>query len=222
MKFNLSPKQNLVLWHLLITGDEPAISKVRPKLTLKERKPLVDNALIELVPRDRAKHMVLTDKAWAWASEQQVESLSESKYATPLLLTLINKVQQYLQANNGSLAEFLTKQMSSAHDAIATQEPVVPEGGVLATLTTALTQQIQTAYHNITEGKIGVRVRLADLRKHLLHSPKEAIDAALRQMQLSGQSVLMPLDDPKGIHAEDEEAAVNIGGDLRHIVYLKG
>ena len=227
MTIKLSPKQTLVLWHLLITGEEPAISKVRPELTPQERKPLLDGGLIDLVQRGRTKHMVLTDKAWAWASAQPVTALPAAKDPT-LLLTLITKVQQYIQTQDISLAEFLAPQPAAMENSETSEAQ-----GLLPTLTDTLadqiqvatgtlTDQIQAAYQSITQGKWNVRVRLADLRKSLPHSPKEAIDAALRQMQLNGQSVLMPLDDPKGIHAEDEQAAVNIGGDLRHIVYLKG
>lgn len=220
MKINLSPKQNLVLWQLLITGAEPAISKVKPELTIQERKTLVDHGLIELVPRKRSKHIVLTDKAWAWASEQKLAALSRSPDPA-LLQMLIQKVQAYLQTNDISLAEFLAPPEAVASDTTTTEE--APKGNsALTALTTTLNEQIQAAYYKITQGQWNVRVRLADLRKHLAHSSQEAIDAALRQMQLEGQSVLMPLDDPKGIEAEDEAAAVNIGGDRRHIVYLKG
>lgn len=216
MTINLTPKQTLVLWHLLITGEEPAISKVRPELTPQERKPLLDGGLIELVQRGRTKHLVLTDKAWAWASKQAVTTLPAAKDPT-LLLTIITKVQQYIQAHDISLAEFLAPSTAPVENSDTPETQ-----GLLPTLTGTLTDQIQAAYQRITQGKWNVRVRLADLHKHLPNSPKEALDAALRQMQLNGQSVLMPLDDPKGIHAEDEQAAVNIGGDLRHIVYLKG
>ena len=216
MNITLTPKQTLVLWHLLITGEEPAISKIRPELTPQERKPLLDGGLIELVQRGRTKHLVLTDKAWAWASEQAVTALPASANS-PLLLALITKVQHYIQAQEISLAEFLAPPTAPTENSDTREAQ-----GLLPTLAGTLTDQIQAAYQRITQGKWNVRVRLADLYKHLPNSPKEALDAALRQMQLNGQSVLMPLDDPKGIHAEDEQAAVNIGGDLRHIVYLKG
>lgn len=216
MTIKLTPKQTLALWHLLITGDEPAISKVKPDLTPQERKPLLDSGLIELVRRGRTNHMVLTDKAWAWASTQPITALPTAKDPT-LLLSLITKVQHYIQTQDISLAEFLAPQPA------ATENPEPAEAqGLLPTLTGTLTDQIQAAYQSITQGKWNVRVRLADLRKSLPHSPKEAIDAALRQMQLNGQSVLIAMDNPKVIQAEDEQAAVNIGDELRHLVYLKG
>ncbi len=217
MKIKLSPKQNLVLWQLLITGDEPAQSKVKPPLTPKERKALVDSGLIELEQRGRVKHIVLTDKAWAWASEQKLDALSKSNDAT-LLVRLINKVQDYLQTNNVSFAEFLTPPVPAGE----AKESPAEEAGTLGALTNSLNEQIQAAYYNVTKGQWNVRVRLSDLRKQLVHTSKDAIDAALRQMQLDGHSVLMPLDDPQEIEAEDEEAAVNIAGDRRHIVYMKG
>lgn len=216
MTINLTPKQTLVLWHLLITGEEPAISKVRPKLTAQERKPLLDGGLIELVQRGRTNHIVLTDRAWAWASEQPVTTLPAAKDKT-LLFMLITKVQQYIQTEGISLAEFLSPSTTPAETSGNAEAP-----GLLPALTGTLTDQIQSAYQRITQGKWNVRVRLADLHKYLPHSPKEAIDAALRQMQLDGQSVLIAMDNPKGIQEEDEQAAVTIGNESRHIVYLKG
>lgn len=217
----LSPKQTLILWQLLITGDEPAISKVTPKLTLKERTPLVDNGLVELVRRGSSKHMVLTDKAWAWASEQAISDLYESKYAAATLQQLIGKLQYYLQANQVSLAEFLTANgaVDDAANGAMINSPTM-EGGLVTT--DAPAAQIRQAYRRLTAGQMGVRVRLAALHQQLPKMEKTVLDATLRQMQLDGEVVLMPLDDPKGIHLEDDQAAINLGGELRHIVYFKG
>ncbi|MEZ4870256.1 MAG: hypothetical protein R3C14_53495 [Caldilineaceae bacterium] len=221
MTSKLSPKQTLILWQLLITGDEPAISKVTPELSVKERTLLVDNGLVELVRRGRSKHMVLTDKAWAWASEQAISDLYTSKYATATLQQLIEKLQHYLQANQVPLAEFLTTNGAAAEAAAdpatnpstSTEQPVA---------TTAPASQIRQAYRHLTEGQMGVRVRLAGLHQQLPQMEKTVLDATLRQLQLDGEVVLMPLDDPKGIRPEDEQAAINLGGELRHIVYYKG
>ena len=54
------PKQALVLFSLLFTGDEPMVSKLRPHLEVEERTSLAGAGLISLVRRGRATHIVLT------------------------------------------------------------------------------------------------------------------------------------------------------------------
>jgi len=226
MNFQLSAKQTFVLWQLLLQGDDIARSKLDPELTPAERKPLLDAGLVDLVQRGRAKHVVLTDKAWLWAVEQGATSPYHSKKHAPLLLqTLINKVQTYLQTNNIPLAEFLAAQpiAHAADDSDKRNDHSDSDAGLNGSVDAAMiATAIRTAYRQITGGKLNLRVRLSELHKGLPAAPKTMIDATLRQMQLNGELVLMPLDDPKGIYAEDQAASVNIAGELHHIVYLKG
>lgn len=225
MTIKLSAKQNFVLWQLLLNGDDVALTKLDPRLTPAERKPLLDAGLIDLVKRGQSNHVLLTDKTWAWACEQTVSPPYASKKHAPLLFqTLISKLQVYLQTNGIPLSEFLTTQATACHsdDGANDNKRDQPRShnGVVDFATMAAA--IRTTYRRITGGKLNTRVRLAELHKELPFGAKEMIDTTLRQMQLNGELVLMPLDDPKGIYAEDQAAAVNISGDLRHIVYLKG
>ena len=69
MIFKPSPKQVLALWNMLFTGEEPAISKIQPGLNPRERGQLQEAGLIEIEKRGRASHIILTEKAWAWAAK---------------------------------------------------------------------------------------------------------------------------------------------------------
>ena len=207
---SLNPKQSLVLWKLLITGDEPAVSKVKPELKPAERKPLIDAGLIELVKRGRSTHIVLTDKAWEWASEHFDVELSKSNVAVPVLQELLKKLGSYLKHQKIPLVEFLVHQNKPIEDS---------ENAIAAP--TDLEAKIREAYLKTSGEKYDVRVRLSRLRQLIDDVPQVEVDKALIQMELAGKITLMHLDDPQEIQSEDEQAAVNIGGHKNHIVYMK-
>jgi hypothetical protein len=198
----LTPKQKLVLWNLLISDEELMMSKVKPELKPIERKPLVDEDLIQLEKRGSANYVVLTDKAWDWAIENfNAEFPAKAIAAVPVLQKLLVKLGVHLQAHNLSLAEFLRPQDKT---------------GV------KLEAKVRAAYAKISGDRYNVRVRLSELRPHLSDCPRADIDQSINEMELSGKLVLMPLDDPQETYPADEEAAIDIGGSKRHILYMKG
>ncbi|MEO0537671.1 MAG: hypothetical protein AAF215_27890 [Cyanobacteria bacterium P01_A01_bin.123] len=70
-------------------------------------------------------------------------------------------------------------------------------------------------------GDYNVRVRLSTLRQNLSSLPRTELDQALKDMQISGRLVLMTLDNPQEITADDEAAAIDMGSpNKRHILYL--
>lgn len=210
MNFQPTPKQALVMWSLLITGDEPAVSKLKPELKPAERKPLIDFGLIELVKRGRLTHVVLTDKAWDWAVEHFEMELSKSNFATPILQELLKKLGRYLTHHKIPLVEFLVYEHT-------TIEPSESSASVLSDLEV----KIREAYLKASGGEYVVRVRLAQLRQLLADVPRELLDKTLIQMGLAGTIILMRLDDPQEIYPEDEQAVLNIGGEKNHIVYMR-
>jgi len=78
------------------------------------------------------------------------------------------------------------------------------------------------AYLSLTHNQWETRVRLADLRKQLTLYPRDAQDSALVRMQTEGRLVLYRLDDPQDTFDADREAALYLGSDPRHLVYMKG
>ncbi len=210
MSFQPTPKQALVMWSLLITGDEPAISKVRPELKPAERKPLIDFGLIELVKRGRSTHIVLTDKAWDWAAGHFEVELSKSNYAAPILQELLKKLGSYLNSHKIPLVEFLVYKNTTIEHS---------ESG--AAVLSDLGAKIREAYLQASGGEYNVRVRLSQLRQLVDDLPQAEVDKVLIQMGLVGKITLMHLDDPQEICPEDEQAAVNIGGQKNHIVYMR-
>ncbi len=210
MSFQPTPKQALVMWSLLIIGDEPAVSKVRPELKPAERKPLIDFGLIELVKRGRSTHIVLTDKAWDWAAGHFEAELSKSNYAAPILQELLKKLGHYLNHHQIPLVEFLVYKNTTIEHS---------ESG--AAVLSDLGAKIREAYLKASGGEYNVRVRLSQLRQLVDDLPQAEVDKVLIKMGLAGKITLMHLDDPQEIRPEDEQAAVNIGGQKNHIVYMR-
>jgi hypothetical protein len=210
MSFQPTPKQALVMWSLLITGGEPAVSKVRPELRPAQRKPLIDFGLIELVKRGRSTHIVLTDKAWDWAAGHFEVELSKSEFAAPTLEELLKKLGNYLKHHKIPLVEFLVCKNTTIEHL---------ERG--ATVLSDLEAKIREAYLKASGGGYNIRVRLSQLRQLVDGLPQAEVDKVLIQMGLAGKITLMHLDDPQEIRPEDEQAAVNIGGQKSHIVYMR-
>lgn len=211
MSFQPKPTESLILWDLLFTGDEPAMSKIKPDLERIKRKILIEEGLIELKKQGRSHHVVLTDKAWKCALDDFRVEGTKSTYAATALQHLLDKVRNYLKSNDIPLSEFLNSTNKSAIDA---DSAVVIEKD--------LEEEIRKAYSKASGATYKVRVRLSELRQYLGNLPRPDIDRTLIEMQRLGQITLMPLDNPQEIHPEDEQAAVDLGGAKRHILYMEG
>lgn len=205
MDFNLNVTQKHVLFSLLFTGEEPAMSNTTPKMTPKKRKELVDAGLIQLEKRGRAQHILLTDKAWAWAFEALDQDVSgRLKLNARALAGLLRRLKSYMVKNGVALAELLESDQAA-----------VPE-------TKSLEDRVRSAYHEIAGSEWNVRVRIADLRGCLSDVNHHELSAVLRRMQLSDDCnlVLYPYDDPREIRPVDSAAAVEIAGQENHIMYM--
>lgn len=210
------PTPSLVLWDLLITGEEPAMSKTKPELTPSARKKLEDAGLIELEKRGRSTHIIATDRAWERAFEDLVVEGSKSAHASTILHRILTKTKQFLDEKDISLAEFLRSGDDSEASGLQTES-----SKKIDVSQEDLVEKIQEAYTKVSEGRYNVRVRLAALRKHLESFSQADIDRVLGEMELAESLVLMSLNDPQDIKAEDESAAVDVGGQKRYIVYMK-
>ena len=217
-----NPKQTLVLWKLLITGEMPAKSKLRPELKKQEIKELADAGLIVLKQRKELRekglinlkgageHIVLTDKAWDWAVEHYDVEFSKSSSAVDILRVLLVKLGANLKSHNISLAEFLAPQ----------SKPDFDSDRVLVT-STELEKRIREAYAKVANPR-ELRVRLSKLRQHLSDFPRSEVDKTLHEMQLAGKLLLIGMEDPKEIGSEDEEAALALPGrDKQYFIHIK-
>ncbi|MEL6248618.1 MAG: hypothetical protein AAFY78_22035 [Cyanobacteria bacterium J06648_16] len=200
----LKPMQQLILWNLLITGDQPKMSVFKPAA----RQPLLDEGYIRLEKRGRAQHVVLEDKAWDWMSDQMqspdfaVELPKRATTAIPVFETLLVRMGGYLRSHGVPLHEFLAPPELS--------EP------------SALAAKVRQACAEITENSTDFRVRLSQLRQQLSSVSDTDLNAVLIALQQQGQLSLRPMEDPQEISDADEQAAIDMGGgDKRYFALLK-
>lgn len=204
----LRPIQTLFLFKLLFTGEEPKKGEAQPKLKTAERDALRDLGLIAYEKRKAAngraaEHIVLTDAAWAWAAAHLDAPFSMTPNGARALAGLLPRLKAYLDRTGTPLAELLAPPDAA---------PAVTEHDLPAA--------IRSAYLACTGGKWRVRVFLRDLRPMLAPYSRAEQDAALLALQRDGRLVLYTNQNPMEIGQDDESAAVNVLGELRHVVYM--
>ncbi|MDZ7760475.1 MAG: DUF87 domain-containing protein [Desulfovermiculus sp.] len=95
MSFTPSPLQTLVLLRLLFTGQEPKQSDVK-QLKPQARKEMIQAGFLELEKRGRAYHLLLTDKAWAWISDNLDSQIPANARTVDTLQALLARLKEYL------------------------------------------------------------------------------------------------------------------------------
>lgn len=249
MKNELNPTQSLLLWNM-ITGEtpaarEPALSEAIPKLNVKrDRAPLLDAGYLTLESRGRAKHLLLTEKAWAWAASCSDVELPRDA-GSRALQGLLRKLLPFLQKKRIALAALVVPQQpkktrarrttrktngasTSATEpkrrAKAGREPAKRAAAAPRASTprdTSLTHRVEAACLELANGERKQRVRLSALRASLEDVSRVSLDRALLEMQDQGRAVLYRDDNTAALTAADHEAALIVGNAPRHLVYLE-
>jgi hypothetical protein len=228
-----NPKQALVLFCLLFTGQEPMVSQLKPRLSPKERKPLEKAGLIEIRPPGRGGQVVLTEAAWDWAGKNLDVPISDRAQANETLIAVLAHLKAFLDARGIALGEMVREGRSSAGKATpvrekpeskkpAYKEPKTPASKKKTNGTASLVALVRAACLRAASGRTHVRVRLSDLRQELSDVPRTSLDKTLLEMQQSGVAVFFRLDDPQERLSADERDALNIAGTPHHVLYLNG
>ncbi|MFB3786298.1 MAG: hypothetical protein ACE15F_08005 [bacterium] len=222
MSFEPSPLQALLIWKLILTGEEPAVSKVKPKLLPKPRNELKDAQFIDVISRGRANHIILLDRAWRWAEDNMDIAINtRSPEIKTVLHNVLSLLKYYMQTNNVKLSEFV--QIASRKKIMAAANSAIPATSPPSTPTPAdLEQQIRDAYFQASGGEARKQIRLRRLRDNLRDLPRSVLDEALCRMKSDHKIILYPLDDPLEITPADQDAALTIAGRNNHIIILEG
>lgn len=86
----------------------------------------------------------------------------------------------------------------------------------------AINSDIVRAALEDTGGYANEAVNIADIRRALGDTyAREDVDAALKEMQAAGDLALYNKEDPLSVTQADRDSALILGGDSRHLVYLK-
>lgn len=231
MSEELTPKQSLFLWKLLTAETdserEPKMGEAQPRLTPAERAPLINKGYITLEKRKNgrsgANHVLLTDKAWAWAeSTEHVRLLkSNSKIGAQALEGLLHRLIPFLKQKGIPLALlFLPSAEGASADTSSIPEPSAPKAPRPID-TFSLDAELERACLELTGGRRKERVALRALRQKLAHLPRPSLDEALFRLERSGKLVLYREDNTSALTAADHEAALSVNGSPRHLVYLE-
>ena len=197
-------KQTLVLLALLANGGEGFGKELKPEVDKPEREGLLKAGLISVEKRKRAYWLCVTDRGWRWAEDHLADKLPDRSYAgTFILAGWLKHLQTFMRVSNTPLADILVPRKITT----------APDYGNLR-------ERIRTAYLAVTGGIFNKRALLADIRRHLPNVDRDALDNALELMQREGDATLMQLDNRPDITPADEEAAIQIGQESRHILWI--
>jgi hypothetical protein len=227
----LNPKQALFLFGLLFgrtdTEREPMQSKTRPDLDSREREALVKAGLLDKERRGRATHLLATDACWQWASTHLGAPLSKSAEASPVLRNLLTQLEAFLEARGLALGDLFAPAAGAgvagpdahAHAEHTADEHAEPDGTNAVEADTRA--RILSTLLALGGGRAKQRVRLAALRERLAGVSRRTVDATLLELQHTEQLVLYRLDNPTELTPADDDAALLVAGQPRHLVYLE-
>jgi hypothetical protein len=235
MSFEPNATQALALWRM-ITGQTP--EERRPKLgDIKppQRRPLLEHGFLEQEAGKskkgaNAQFLVLTDKAWEWASHVRDVKFNRAPTASHILQGLIRRLVPFLERSDIALAELFREDQPALDDAAASptkeREPH-PTSGVPAAPTAvepvgdSLRTRVEQACLSLAGGAKKSRVRLSALRSALPAISRQQLDTALIDLQRERRLVLYREDNTPALTAEDHAAALLVGDSPRHLVYLE-
>ncbi len=211
----LLPKSEILLWKLLLTGEEPAKSQLKPKHSAKELKLLEERGLIEYkttVEKGRkVARLALTDKAWDWASTTPPTAIARSKSpeAAVVLQKVLEILVDYVQRESVPLAHILKPAGSGQPLSDFGQAKVDP----------AFLEKVFRTCEEM--GGRHSRVYLSDLRQRFPQVPRQQLDQALVALDRQTKIVLMPIDDPLSITPAIEAAAITLSGAKRYFLRIR-
>jgi hypothetical protein len=200
--------QTLILWALLAKGGKAYAKDIKPEVKKKDREALLGLGLVGASVSKRAFVLEVTDKGWAWAADHLNSPLPvRSTAGTQILQAWLAALGAHLRANGTPLSEVLAPPPKPIEQSVGDS--------------TGLRARIREAYLDITAGSFNRRALLRDLRDKLKDIDRETLDAALLRMQVEDNAALMPLDNRLEITDADREAAIHIGAEQRHILWIE-
>lgn len=192
---------------LMLMGKEVANSEIKNAYRFSIEKPvrdeLVERRLIEVREERRPrKHFVhvLTDAGWQHGRRELAEPLpSGADKSFRVLHGVLCALDAYLSRTRQELQPFLHPQAAADGD---------------------VTEWIESAYDSLV-GRPGGWVSLTRLRGALSRIPRDEMDDALRKLSRSPQVFLIPEANQKILTSEDRAAAVELGGEAKHLLSIE-
>jgi hypothetical protein len=213
----LKPSQKAFLMLLMSEAREVSNTELTERygvsLTGEDSRELVNQKLATVRKIGRANAHELTDLGWVRCKhELTTDYVKATGPAFPALHALLGAVDRYLDRADLSLANLFT-----ASAAPAPAEPVRTAAKPVGKIDVAA--RIRNAYKKL-RSESTEWVSLADLRDNLAAIPAADIDVALTKMALARKIRLIPEENQKTLTAADRAAAVNVGGEDKHLLSI--
>jgi hypothetical protein len=208
--------QTLILWALLGKGGASLQKDIKPEIKKPDRDALVRAGLIAVGKRARQGFPIeATERGWAWAAGHLGADLPKRSTAgTAVLQAWLTRLAAFMNARDYSLADILGPQRSTpAQPHEDTVGPTISDHA-------SLRERIRTAYRDAAGG-FNRRALLRDIRTRLRDVDRATLDEALKRMQRNGDAALMQFDNKLEITDADRAAALQIGQEPRHILWIE-
>ncbi len=210
-------KQTLAMWALLGDGGAGIGSALKPEVERAEREALEQSGLITVEKRVRPFRLEVTDHGWRWAEEHLADALPDKTFGGAFVLRAwLTRLQSFMLARGVGLAEVLGPQA----DGEAKSADTGPTIASPAVDYDRLRERIRKAYLEVTGGSFNKRALLRDIRQKLQNVDRSHLDDALNRMQRDDEASLMRLDNSVEITEADRTAALYIGREPRHILWI--
>jgi hypothetical protein len=205
-------KQALAMWALLGAGGAAYGGKLKPQIEKAEREALQRAGLVEVEKREHgALWVAVTYEGWDWAERHLAAPLPDKSYSGSFVLqACLTRLQGYLRTRGISLIELFDAQRGPSSP---------PPGIALSPDHGELRERIRAAYIEVA-GDFNRRALLSELRARLGDIDRTTLDTALKQMQREEEASLMQLDNRMDITDADRSAALKIGSEPRHILWI--
>ncbi|MFZ1964007.1 MAG: hypothetical protein WAU78_11190 [Roseiarcus sp.] len=202
-------KRTLILWALLVRENAAAFqNELKPEPEKIDRDALRDEGLILVTEGKRRRIWIeVTDKGWAWSADHLDADLPKGSPAgSAILQAWLTLLKAFMQARGLALA-----------DVLGPQRPLEarPPNYI------ALRRRIREAYLELTGERFNTRARLSGIREKLKDIDRATLDDALRRMQREQEASLYQLDNRAEITDADRAAAIYIGQEPRHILWIE-
>lgn len=210
MDGDITPKQTLFLWRLLVQPEGVFIKDAKPDLTSKERSKLVQLGLVHLEkrkpsPKSRSSNFAtLSEKGWNWAAKHLDAPLPKTGTAAlGILGLLLKRIQAHIETGTLSLSGLISAPVGqSTSDGLETRIL-----GVCRTLAGG--------------NPVGVRVRLAQIKAAAPEVSQAALEALFAEWEKQGRAAFYSFEDPRELTPDDEKAGFpNSLGKPRHLIYF--
>ena len=203
MSSDLTPTQQLLLWHLGLRGGKSLQPDVEYKTIRKDREELVRRKLLTVDKKHRPFALELQDGGWNELSKRG-SVLPKGKKPSrdrAVLQLLLDTLHDYAAKQVIGIGEILKSRPSEF-------------------LPTDIQQRIRRAFFEIAGDPPRDSVRLSALRAKLHDIARHQLDEALITMMRARKVNLMNLDNPRDVSAE-ESSALRDGSRQYHVLWIE-